>query len=76
MADTDYIAHLTGNLRQIVVGCYLAGLNHTYSKLFGSTNECLVLLLTHFSCFSWVLPCCRILWLVHPKPPTIDIEYV
>lgn len=34
MADTDYIAHLTGHLREIVVDCYLSGLNHTYSKLF------------------------------------------
>lgn len=33
MADTDYIAHLTGHLREVVVGCYLAGLNHTYRKL-------------------------------------------
>ncbi|KAJ5358363.1 uncharacterized protein N7496_010776 [Penicillium cataractarum] len=30
MADTDYIAHLTGHLREVVVDCYLAGLNHTY----------------------------------------------
>jgi hypothetical protein len=36
MADTDYIAHLTGNLREIVVQCYLAGLNHTYRELFSS----------------------------------------
>ncbi|KAK9233986.1 hypothetical protein V1525DRAFT_414612 [Lipomyces kononenkoae] len=30
MADTDYIAHLTGHLRDVVVDCYLAGLNQTY----------------------------------------------
>jgi hypothetical protein len=36
MADTDYIAHLTGHIREIVVDCYLAGLNHTYRKLFAS----------------------------------------
>ncbi|KAJ5112900.1 hypothetical protein N7456_001434 [Penicillium angulare] len=30
MADTNYIAHLGGRLREIVVSCYLAGLKHTY----------------------------------------------
>lgn len=30
MADTNYIAHLTGRLREIVVDCYLSGLKHTY----------------------------------------------
>lgn len=76
MADTDYIAHLTGNLREIVVECYLAGLNHTYRKLFGSTIDFLVLMLTDISCFSWIFPCCRILWIVHSKPPIIDIHYM
>jgi hypothetical protein len=76
MADTDYIAHLTGNLREIVVACYLAGLNHTYRKLFVSTVESVVLLLTHISCFSWIFPRCCILWLVHSKPPIIDIDYI
>ncbi|OOQ87441.1 efflux pump antibiotic resistance protein [Penicillium brasilianum] len=35
MADTDYIAHLTGHLRDVVVDCYLAGLNHTYLVSLG-----------------------------------------
>ncbi|KAJ5684877.1 uncharacterized protein N7477_001222 [Penicillium maclennaniae] len=30
MADTGYIAHLTGHIREIVVDCYLLGLKHTY----------------------------------------------
>ncbi|KAJ5768778.1 Major facilitator superfamily domain general substrate transporter [Penicillium odoratum] len=30
MDDTDYIAHLSGRLREIVVACYIAGLKHTY----------------------------------------------
>ncbi|KAJ5689841.1 hypothetical protein N7462_004233 [Penicillium macrosclerotiorum] len=30
MADTNYIANLSGRLRDIVVDCYLAGLKHTY----------------------------------------------
>ncbi|KAJ5588006.1 uncharacterized protein N7459_003771 [Penicillium hispanicum] len=30
MADTNYIAHLSGRLREIVVDCYLSGLKHTY----------------------------------------------
>ncbi|KAJ5337246.1 Vacuolar membrane amino acid uptake transporter [Penicillium brevicompactum] len=30
MADTGYIASLTGHVREIVVGCYVAGLKHTY----------------------------------------------
>lgn len=33
MADTNYIAHLGGHLREIVVDCYLAGLKHTYRML-------------------------------------------
>lgn len=32
MADTGYIAHLTGYIREIVVDCYLLGLKHTYCK--------------------------------------------
>lgn len=32
MADTGYIAHLTGHIREIVVHCYLLGLKHTYGK--------------------------------------------
>ncbi|KAJ5951515.1 uncharacterized protein N7479_009928 [Penicillium vulpinum] len=30
MADTNYITHLTGQLREIVVNCYVSGLKHTY----------------------------------------------
>lgn len=30
MADTDYIAHLTGQIREVVLACYLSGLKHTY----------------------------------------------
>jgi hypothetical protein len=30
MADTDYIAHLTGQIREVVVACYLSGLKQTY----------------------------------------------
>lgn len=33
MADTNYIAHLGGRLRDIVVDCYLSGLKQTYCKL-------------------------------------------
>ncbi|KAJ6117737.1 hypothetical protein N7512_007462 [Penicillium capsulatum] len=34
MADTNYIAHLTGHLRELVVSCYLSGLKHTYVLSF------------------------------------------
>ncbi|KAJ5086248.1 hypothetical protein NUU61_007555 [Penicillium alfredii] len=30
MADSEYIAHLSGRLRDIVVGCYISGLQHAY----------------------------------------------
>ncbi|KAJ6028940.1 uncharacterized protein N7446_011719 [Penicillium canescens] len=30
MADTNYIAHLTGKVRDIVITCYVSGLKHTY----------------------------------------------
>ncbi|KAJ5761771.1 uncharacterized protein N7511_005153 [Penicillium nucicola] len=30
MADTNYIAHLTGKIRDIVISCYVGGLKHTY----------------------------------------------
>ncbi|KAJ5563795.1 hypothetical protein N7513_000037 [Penicillium frequentans] len=30
MDDTNYIAHLGGRLREIVVGCYISGLKNTY----------------------------------------------
>ncbi|KAJ5995873.1 hypothetical protein N7481_002850 [Penicillium waksmanii] len=30
MADTDYIAHLTGQIREVVLACYLSGLKQTY----------------------------------------------
>ncbi|KAJ5549680.1 hypothetical protein N7461_004378 [Penicillium sp. DV-2018c] len=30
LADTDYIAHLSGQVREIVVACYVSGLKHTY----------------------------------------------
>jgi hypothetical protein len=32
MADTGYIAQLTGKVREIVVECYVSGLKHTYRK--------------------------------------------
>ena len=32
MADTGYISSLTGHVREIVVGCYVAGLKHTYRE--------------------------------------------
>ncbi|KOS42171.1 hypothetical protein ACN38_g6935 [Penicillium nordicum] len=35
MADTNYIAHLTGQLREIVVACYISGLRHTYLVSLG-----------------------------------------
>ncbi|OQE41460.1 hypothetical protein PENCOP_c005G07829 [Penicillium coprophilum] len=35
MADTNYIAHLTGHLREIVVACYVSGLKHTYLLSLG-----------------------------------------
>ncbi|KAF7521598.1 hypothetical protein PCG10_008213 [Penicillium crustosum] len=35
MADTNYIAHLTGQLREIVVACYVSGLKHTYLVSLG-----------------------------------------
>ncbi|KAJ5827846.1 Major facilitator superfamily domain general substrate transporter [Penicillium robsamsonii] len=35
MADTSYIAHLSGHLREIVVGCYISGLKHTYLLSLG-----------------------------------------
>ena len=71
-ADTDYIAHLTGRLRDIVVNCYLSGLNHTYRKLFARTTGVVAGLLTYSSCVSRVLSRCRILRLVHSTPPLID----
>ncbi|KAJ5298069.1 hypothetical protein N7508_008318 [Penicillium antarcticum] len=30
MADTNYIAHLTGKIREIVISSYIGGLKHTY----------------------------------------------
>ncbi|CAG8416725.1 unnamed protein product [Penicillium salamii] len=30
MADTGYIASLSGHIREVVVACYVAGLKHTY----------------------------------------------
>ncbi|CAI7639569.1 unnamed protein product [Penicillium glandicola] len=35
MADTNYIAHLSGQLREIVVACYISGLKHTYLVSLG-----------------------------------------
>ncbi|KAJ5915323.1 hypothetical protein N7454_011077 [Penicillium verhagenii] len=35
MADTNYIAHLTGRLREIVVECYISGLKNTYVVSLG-----------------------------------------
>ncbi|CAG8885688.1 unnamed protein product [Penicillium egyptiacum] len=35
MADTNYIAHLSGHLREIVVTCYVSGLKHTYLVSLG-----------------------------------------
>lgn len=32
MSDTGYIAHLSGQVREIVVACYIDGLKHTYRK--------------------------------------------
>ena len=32
MADTNYIAHLNGKVRDIVITCYVSGLKHTYRK--------------------------------------------
>lgn len=34
MADTGYIARLSGRVWEIVVGCYVAGLKHTYRMYF------------------------------------------
>ncbi|CAG8048461.1 unnamed protein product [Penicillium olsonii] len=31
LADTGYIASLSGHVREVVVACYVAGLKHTYS---------------------------------------------
>lgn len=36
MADTNYIAHLTGQLREVVVACYVSGLKHTYREFMDS----------------------------------------
>lgn len=36
MADTNYIAQLGGQLREIVVACYVAGLKHTYREFMNS----------------------------------------
>ncbi|KAJ5037809.1 hypothetical protein NUH16_011410 [Penicillium rubens] len=35
MADTNYIAHLSGHLRETVVTCYVSGLKHTYLVSLG-----------------------------------------
>ncbi|KAI2670631.1 hypothetical protein DTO006G1_9438 [Penicillium roqueforti] len=35
MADTNYIAHLSGHLRETVVACYVLGLKHTYLVSLG-----------------------------------------
>ncbi|KAJ6088220.1 hypothetical protein N7486_009481 [Penicillium sp. IBT 16267x] len=35
MADTSYIAHLGGRLREIVVACYISGLKNTYVLSLG-----------------------------------------
>ncbi|KAJ5359819.1 Major facilitator superfamily domain general substrate transporter [Penicillium concentricum] len=35
MADTNYIAHLSGHVREIVVACYVSGLKHTYLLSLG-----------------------------------------
>lgn len=72
MGDTDYIAHLTGHLREIVVDCYLSGLNHTYRKPFALSTGVVAGLLTCSSCFPRLLPHCRIIRLVYKTPPPID----
>ena len=41
MADTGYIARLSGRVWEIVVGCYVAGLKHTYCMYVLAANiEC------------------------------------
>ena len=32
MADTNYIAYLTGKVRDIVISCYVSGLKYIYGK--------------------------------------------
>ena len=53
MADTGYIAQLTGQVREIVVGCYVSGLKHTYRKLgiiFGVWCDTDVLIVVSLAC--------------------------
>lgn len=49
MDDTNYIAHLGGRLREIVVECYISGLKNTYGKCFSYPKK--VKILTYRQCF-------------------------
>jgi hypothetical protein len=40
MDDTNYIAHLGGRLREIVVKCYISGLKDTYGRSFSLRKAC------------------------------------
>lgn len=64
MADTGYIASLTGHVREVVVACYVSGLKHTYRELCVGFSSSLLLTLLQL-CPSFVL-----CW--HPLPACLS----
>jgi hypothetical protein len=71
MADTNYIAHLTGKVRAIVISCYVGGLKHTYREFQeGCEGSCVIL--TVSSCFSRLLSACILHWVVHSPSSTVE----
>ena len=71
MSDTNYIAHLGGRLRDIVVDCYLSGLKHTYGMPSLLHPTFFVLKLTCFSRFTRVLSGRSIHGIVHSTPSAL-----
>lgn len=73
MADTGYIASLSGQLREIVVACYISGLKHTYREL--SSDHTILTsdrMLIHYSCFSRLFTSSILQWIVHHASSNLD----
>jgi hypothetical protein len=71
MADTNYITHLSGQIRKIVVACYVSGLKRTYCQLrfFHGISY---LLLIFFSGFPGLFTSGVVQWTVHCRPSDLD----
>lgn len=72
MADTSYIASLSGQLREIVVGCYVSGLKHTYRELSIDDIVLLNLMLKYHSSFSRLFTSSILQWIVHHASSNLD----